>query len=587
MSTSSVRTLSGIPASPGIAIGPAFLLDRQEFRVQERDLAEGDVEREVDRFQEAIVRTRDDLIVLQERIAGDVGEEIAHIFGAHLTLLDDPEMVGATIARIRRERKNAEWVFNAIMQRGIATMAAATDPYLRERTADFEDIRHRVLAHLRGEQRLPLADLTSPVIVVAHHLSPSDTAEMHRDSVLGFVTDGGGRTAHAAIVARGLAIPAVVGVDVATREIEHGSLIIVDGNDGAIYLNPDEDTLRRFEEARTKQSAVERGLTRLKDLPAVTPDGHAVDVSANIELPSEIDGVLSSGAVGVGLYRTEFLYILRPTLPTEEEQYASYWDIAQRLAPKPVIIRTLDLGTDKVLHQLDLPHEANPALGYRGIRICLERPDLFKAQLRAILRASTMGNLRIMFPMISGLAVLRHSKQILDEARAELDGAGIPYDRSIPVGMMIEVPSAALIARDLAREVDFFSIGTNDLIQYTLAVDRSNAKIAAYYDPFNPAILRLIASVVEAGHHEGLWVGVCGEMAGDPITAFLLLGLGVDELSMSTIDIPEIKKIIRSVTFSKAQAIAQYAVTLSTSKDIQDYTQAEFQVCFKNAIGYE
>lgn len=568
------RILNGIPASRGVAIGRAYIYDPQAFQIHERTVPEEEVDKEVERFQRAIATALEDVIALQRRIAIEMGEDTGHIFRAHQAVLEDPEVIDVTVVRIRRERRNAESIFNDVMQGWISNMSAIQNPFFRERTADFEDVRARVLAKLMDEPRLDLEHLEEPVIIVAHNLSPSDTAELNRHQVCGFVTDVGGQTSHTAIVARGLAVPAVVGVTNATREITDGTLLIIDGNTGLVYLDPDPDTVRLFEETRSQLIERERELEQLHDLPAVTKDGRRVEISANIEIPNEVEAVLQYGADGIGLYRTEFLYLLQHGLPTEEDQYQAYLSIAQKMHPRSVIIRTLDLGTDKMPGQVDMPREANPALGFRGIRVCLNRRNIFKVQLRAILRASTGGNLQIMFPMISGLKMLRQAKGVLEEVRRELEHEDVPFDRNIPVGIMIEVPSAALTAQDLAREVDFFSIGTNDLIQYTLAVDRGNATVAGLYDPYDPAVLRLIASVVDAAHEQKIWVGVCGAMAGDPVSACILLGLGLDELSMSPIDIPEIKKMIRSTSYTDLQKMARRIITLSTSEEIHQHVQS-------------
>jgi phosphotransferase system enzyme I (PtsI) len=552
-------------------MGRAYLFNRRFDAVHQYNIPADQTEAEVARFKQAIEAAREELTALQQRIAADIGAESARIFRAHQAVLEDPEVVDVTIARIKRERKNAESVFNDVMQGWITHMSAIQNPFFRERTADFEDIRHRVLNKMMGETHLSLDRVEGPVILVAHNLSPSDTADIDRQCVCGFITDVGGATSHTAIVARGLGIPAVVGVNTATQDIPDGALLILDGTAGVIFVDPDEQTIRKFEETRTQLSVLEDALLALKKLPAVTQDGRMIELSANIELPMEVEDALAYGADGIGLYRTEFLYLLRHTLPTEEEQYQAYRAIAERLAPKPVIIRTLDLGMDKL--SMSESHEANPALGFRGIRICLGRPEMFKIQLRAILRASAVGNLRVMFPMISGLEELRQARSVLRDLQQDLTREGVAYDPAMPTGIMIEVPSAALTAHDLAGEADFFSIGTNDLIQYTIAVDRGNATVASLYNAFHPAILRLIATVIEAGHARNIWVGICGAMASDPAAACILLGLGLDELSMSPIDIPEIKKVIRSMTFEEMARIARHVLTLPTPQDIKRYVQ--------------
>ncbi|MBM3263195.1 MAG: phosphoenolpyruvate--protein phosphotransferase [candidate division Zixibacteria bacterium] len=566
------RRFQGIAAAPGIRMGRAVTVHRKYDSVDRRELEEHEVESELARFDRAVQEALHDLSMVQQRIAADMGEDTAHIFRAHQAVLEDPEVVDVTKARIRKERQNAEYLFNDVMHGWITHLSAIQNPFFRERTADFEDIRHRVLEKLSGVTGPGRESFSESVILVAHALSPSDTADIDRRWVCGFVTDVGGPTSHTAIVARGLGLPAVVGVSDAARQIPDGTLLIIDGNTGTVYADPDSDTLRRFEEAQARLSVYETELRTLVHLPAVTPDGHNVELGANIELPEEVESALRHGVDGIGLYRTEFQFLLDHALPTEEEQYKHYRTIAQKMAPRPVIIRTLDLGADK-LPALETP-EDNPALGFRGIRLCLGRPEMFKTQLRAILRASVEGNLRIMFPMISGLEELRQAMTVIRELQEDLDREETAYDRGIPIGIMIEVPSAALTASDLAQEVDFFSIGTNDLIQYTVAVDRGNAQVSSLYDPFHPAVLHLISGVVKAAHEKKIWVGVCGAMAGDPVSACVLLGLGVDELSMSAIDIPSIKKFVRSTSYADMQDIARAVAKLPTSNAIREYLRS-------------
>jgi phosphoenolpyruvate-protein phosphotransferase (PTS system enzyme I) len=576
------QMLIGIPASPGIAIGRAYIFNRRFDTVHQWHISADEIEKEIARFKKAVAEALEDLTVLQKRIAVDIDEEAAQIFRSHQAVIEDPEVIDVTIVRIRREHKNAESIFDDVMQGWISNYSAIQNPFFRERIADFEDIQYRVLAKLTGEAQLPIGNADQPVIIVAHNLSPSDTAEIDRKSVCGFITDVGGQTSHTAIVARGLGVPAIVGIEQATQRISDGMMVILDGNAGMIYLDPDAQTIKKHEDTKVYLSELEHKLLELHDLPAITKDGRGIELSANIELPEEVDDVLHHGADGIGLYRTEFLYLLHHGLPSEEEQFQAYRFIAESVAPKSVIVRTLDLGSDKM--PANVSHEPNPALGLRGIRFCLNRPEMFKVQLRAILRASMAGNLRIMFPMISGLKELRHAKALFEESQQDLIREGIPFDRSVSVGMMIEVPSAALMAHDLAREVDFFSIGTNDLIQYTIAVDRGNANVASLYDPCHPAILRFIASIIEAGHKNDIWVGVCGAMAAHPTAACILLGLGLDELSMSPIDIPEIKRIIRSTNYVDLQAIAQHVLTLPTSDEITRYMKAHLPTAGKDLL---
>ncbi len=563
------RVLKGIPASPGIAIGRAFVYNRRFAAIHQRSIASDMVEAEIKRFRTAVDEALDDLTQLQRRIAVDIDQDILKIFRAHQAVLEDPEVVDVTVVRIRREKANAEYVFDDVMRGWIASYSSIANPFFRERTADFEDVHYRVLAKLTGSAHPGIGDIKEDIVLVAHSLSPSDTAEIDRDAVCGFITDAGGQTSHTAIVARGLAVPAVVGANIATQEISDGMSIIIDGNSGLVHLDPDPETIEKYRETKSQLSVLESELQELHDLPAETRDGKRIELSANIELPAELEDVLNHGADGIGLYRTEFLYLVRNELPSEEEQTRTYQDIARRMAPHSVIIRTLDLGADKMPTQM--PEEANPALGQRGIRLCLDRPEMFKVQLRAILRASVEGNVSLMFPMISGLQELRSAKALFDEAKNELLESGVQVDSSMSIGIMVEVPSAALTARELAREVDFFSIGTNDLIQYTVAADRGNPSIASLYNPCHPAVLRLVASIIDAAHENDIWVGVCGAMAAHPLAACILLGLGVDELSMSPIDIPEIKSLIRSADYQELKAMTREALDLPTSEEIMRF----------------
>lgn len=563
------RTLNGIPASPGIAIGRAFVYNRRFADIHQRPIPSHMVEEEIVRFRAAVDEALNDLTQLQQRIAVDIDQDILKIFRAHQAVLEDPEVVDVTVVRIRREKANAEYIFDDVMRGWIASYSSIENPFFRERTADFEDVHYRVLAKLTGSANPGIKAVRGEIVLVAHSLSPSDTAEIDRSAVCGFITDAGGQTSHTSIVARGLAVPAVVGAHIATREITDGMTIIIDGNSGLVHLDPDPETIERYRETQSKLSVLEHELQELHGLPAETRDGRRIELSANIELPDELEDVLNHGADGIGLYRTEFLYLVRNKLPSEDEQTRTYLDIARRMAPHAVIIRTLDLGADKMPTQM--PDEANPALGQRGIRLCLDRPEMFKVQLRAILRASVEGNVRVMFPMISGIHELRRARELFEEARSELQEAGVPVDPSMSIGIMVEVPSAALTAGELAKEVDFFSIGTNDLIQYTVAADRGNPSIASLYNPCHPAVLRLVASIIDAAHENDIWVGVCGAMAAHPLAACILLGLGVDELSMSPIDIPEIKSLIRSADYQELRNVTREALDLPTSEEIMRF----------------
>jgi len=563
-------TLKGIPASPGIAIGKALLFDSEELLVPRRSITEDQIPYEVLRFEEALIHTRHQILGIQRRLAEEMGQEHAEIFNAHLLVLEDQALREEILNGLKTQRLNVEVIFNEVIRRYLRAFARTEDEYLRDRTADIDDVRKRILRNLLGRHPDILAQLDEPVVVVAHDLSPSETALMHKRHVLAFVTDIGGRTGHTAIMAKSLAIPAVVGLEVATKRIIKDELVVVDGIHGEVVVDPEPDTIRRYEVEQRRIQEIDRQLLQLKDLPAETLDRRRVLLLANIELPDEIPSVIAHGAEGIGLYRTEFFYLNRSDLPSEEEQFQAYKTVAEQVAPHPVTIRTVDLGGDKFLSPLELPAEMNPFMGWRAIRFSLARPDIFRIQLRAILRASAYGNLKLMFPMISGIEELRRANEILNEVKQELTREGTPFSQNLEVGAMIEVPSAALTCDLLASEVRFFSIGTNDLIQYALAVDRVNEKIAYLYEPTHPAVLRLLKQIIEVGHGAGLWVGMCGEMAGEPALALLLLGMGLDQFSTSPVQVPLVKKVIRSVEYRVAQSIAQQVLTLRTGKEVED-----------------
>lgn len=570
-------TLKGIPASAGVAIGKALLFDSEELLVSQRAITEEQIPYEVLRLEEALIHTRHQILGIQRRLAEEMGQEHAEIFNAHLLVLEDQSLREEILNGLKAQHLNVETIFNEVVRRHLRAFARTEDEYLRDRTADIEDVRKRVLRNLLGRHPDVLEQLGEPVVVVAHALSPSETAQMHKRHVLAFVTDIGGRTGHTAIMAKSLAIPAVVGVEVATKRVKKDDLVIVDGTHGEVIVDPDPETIRRYEVEQRRNQEINRQLLQLKELAAETLDHHRAVLSANIELPEEIPSVIAHGAQGIGLYRTEFFYLNRPDFPTEEEQFQAYRSAAEQLQPNPVIIRTVDLGGDKFLSPLELPPEMNPFMGWRAIRFSLARPDVFRTQLRAILRASASGNLKLMYPMISGLQELRRANEILHEVKEELRREGIPFSSQMDVGAMIEVPSAALTCDLLSQEVSFFSIGTNDLIQYALAVDRVNEKIAYLYEPTHPGVLRLIKQIIDAGHAAGIWVGMCGEMAGEPALALLLLGMGLDEFSVSPIQVPLIKKMIRAVEHRTAQAIAQQALALRTGKEIEDFLVAHLR----------
>ncbi len=572
-----MKLLTGIAASPGIVIGKAFVVDSEEMSIPQRSIKESAIPREITRLQDALTMTRAEIMGIRDKISHEIGQEHGDIFNAHLMVLEDRVIIEEVMERIKKEKFSAEYIFSQVLKKYIQSFLKIDDEYLRERVSDISDVGRRVIRHLAGEQRTSLSEIREKVIVIAYDLSPSDTAVMNRKNVIGFATDIGGRTSHTAIMAKSLEIPAVVGLEKATRVIKTGDTIILDGISGVILLNPSATELHKYRNEQSRYQDFNKGLKRFKDLPCVTKDGRQIELAANIELPSETDSVLSHGADGIGLYRSEFLYMNRAGLPTEEDQYLAYKTVVLAMAPKPVIVRTFDLGGDKFLSHLEMPHEMNPFLGWRAIRFCLATPDIFKIQLRAILRASAHGKLRMMYPMISGVGELRQANKLLEEARQELRAKKIHFDAQMEVGAMIEIPSAALTCDILASEVDFFSIGTNDLIQYALAVDRINEKIAYLYEPAHPAVLRLLKTIIETGHSKKIWVGICGEMSGDPLLTPVLVGLGIDEISTSPVMIPEIKKIVRSMTFTEAEDIAKQALTFNTGDEVMHFLKNKYQ----------
>lgn len=573
-----MKRIKGIGASPGFVRGTVYVLHSEEnFTVPQRKMGKDDALKEIARFEEALTKTRIKILEIRKKLAAQIGQENSDIFNAHLLILEDRTLIEDVIEIIKKDQANAEYAFSQVIRRYFKAFREIDDEYLKERIADIKDVAKRILQNLYGQERGGLESISGNVIVVVHDLSPSDTAMMDKNKILAFVTEVGGPTSHTAILARSMEIPAVVGIDQATMHVKTGDEVIVDGAHGYLIVDPDAESIIEYtkEEARFSQLILE--LDKLKDLPAQTIDGRRIDLASNIEFHDEIPSVLSHGADGIGLYRTEYFYMNRVDLPTEEEQFRAYKQVVEQMEPKHVIVRTLDLGGDKFISALDVPNEMNPFLGWRAIRFCLTRVDIFKVQLRAILRASAYGNLKVMYPMISNVQELRKANQILQECRDELKKEDIDYDEKLSVGAMIEIPSAALTSDILAPEVDFFSIGTNDLIQYAIAVDRINEKIAYLYEPAHPAILRLIQTTIKNGHDHKKWVGICGEMSADPVLAVVLIGLEIDEISTSPVALPKIKKVIRSIEFSYAKKIAEKALTFDTGDAVRQYVIAELR----------
>ena len=567
MSGQEVR-FQGLGVGPGIARGIVFIHHPDDEEPPKRRIDESDVANEIVRFESALIATRAQILEMQQRIAEAIGAKDASIFDAHLLVVEDRTLIDEVLRTLEREKFNVEFIFAEVANRYAKTLSEIDDPYLRERAFDIHDVTRRVIRNLLGRSTKTLGAIDVPQIVVAHNITPSDTAMLNRQMVLGFATDVGSRTSHTAIMARSLNIPAVVGLKDISLRLQPGDQVLLDGNSGVVILNPTDQSLWEYGEIEVKLEHVQEVLTGLRDTKSTTADGCHVILSANIELPEDVPLVIEAGAEGIGLYRTEFFYMNKNELPSEEEQFETYRSVAEAIMPESVIIRTLDLGGDKFLSHSHLPTEINPFLGCRAIRFCLDRPDIFKAQLRAILRAAATGNVRMMFPMISGLSELRQAKEILEACKVELRDEGKPFKEDIELGIMIEVPSAVLVADALAREVKFFSIGTNDLIQYTIAVDRVNERIAHLYEPTHPAILRLIEMTVTAAHANNIWVGVCGEMAGEITLTPLLLALGVDELSASAGLVPRVKKAVQTLDTKECNRLLEDVRDLHSAAEI-------------------
>jgi phosphotransferase system enzyme I (PtsI) len=563
------KVYRGIAVSAGVCRGKILVLRRTRHVIARRELPEPEVAGEVSRFEQSLVKTRQQLVEVQRRVVASMSATEADIFDAHLLMLEDRVLIEEVIRFIREQKVNADFAFHSVSERYVAALADVQDEYLRERATDLRDLAGRVLDNLlEVKDTLNLRHLTEPCILVSHDLSPSTTAQLDKKFVLGFATDVGGKTSHTAIMARSLDIPAIVGLQNVSEELQNGDYALLDSYNGTIIVNPTDQTLFEYGQLAKIKASLGEKLREIQRQPAITLDGKTIHLSANIEDQNDIESVIAHGAEGVGLFRTEFLFINRDSLPGEEDQYKVYREVAAALKPNPVIIRTLDLGGDKFASHLQLAREVNPFLGWRAIRFCLAQPELFRAQLRAILRASAEGNVKMMYPMISGLEELKQANALVEKCKNELRAEKIPFDENLEIGAMIEIPSAALVADALAKRVKFFSIGSNDLIQYTLAADRTNEKVSHLYEPTHPAILRLIKLTVDAAHANGIWAGVCGEVAGDPVLAPLLVGLGVDELSAAPPVIDEVKYIIRRIKLSEAQALAEFALQCESPTEI-------------------
>jgi len=562
--------LKGIVASEGIAIGKVFLVNRDHLELSHYNITTSEeIEKEVQRFKKAIEESRSQLLRAKKDINKKKFKEAQYIIDTHILLLQDKVLIDNTIKIIKHDKIDAALALKKTIEGLRKNLADINDEYMKERTSDIDYIEQRILRNLAGIKADLVAKIREKVIIVAYDLSPADTANLNVNEVLGFTIDCGGRTSHTAIMARALKIPAVVGLKDITRRVKTGDTMILDGIHGVVIINPTADTLRKYQQKKAEYDEFEIGLLKHKELPGETVDGFKVKLLANIEIMEELPSVIEYGAEGIGLYRTEFLYLNRKDLPSEEEQFEIYKTVSQKISPLPVTIRTLDIGGDKFMSQIDVAEEINPVMGLRAIRFCLKEVTIFKTQLRAILRASAHGKVKIMFPMISGIEEVRQIKKILNEVKKELQAERKVFDHAIEIGIMVEVPSAGTIADILAREVNFFSIGTNDLIQYTLAIDRVNEQVSYLYEPLHPAVLRILRNIINAAHDNGIPVAMCGEMAGEPFYIPILLGLGIDELSMNVMALPRVKRVLRSLDFKQSQLVIDNIFKLSTAGEIE------------------
>ena len=566
--------ITGIPASPGIVFGKALVLKEEKIVLDFQKISDDQVEAEVARFYAGREAAVEQLNSIHQRALKSLGEEKAAIFEGHLMILEDEELEEEIIDYLRSNKVNASVAASKIIDQQVEMLSEIDDEYLKERAGDIRDIGNRLIKNILGMHIVDLGDITEESILVAYDLTPSETAQLNLEKVLGFITDIGGRTSHTSIMARSLELPAIVGTNDVTARVNTGDYLILDAVNNRVYVNPTQAEIDELKTLEAKLAEEKAELAKLKDLPAVTLDGHKVEVVANIGTIRDCEGAHRNGAEGVGLYRTEFLFMDRDQLPSEEEQFIAYKEVVEAMEGRLVVLRTMDIGGDKELPYLNLPKEMNPFLGWRAVRIALDRREILHAQLRAVLRASAFGKLAVMFPMIISVEEIRELKSVLETLKAELRAEGKAFDENIQVGVMVETPSAAVNAKFLAKEVDFFSIGTNDLTQYTLAVDRGNELISHLYNPMSPSVLGLIKQVIDASHAEGKWTGMCGELAGDDRATLLLLGMGLDEFSMSAISVPHIKKLVRNVSYQEAKALADEALQKPTAAEIEQLIQA-------------
>ena len=582
---SNIRTYKGIGVSPGIAMGKAVIIERREAAVYRVPIRDDEVEAEVARFNEALDKTRVQLLDLAQRVSRSMGEEYASIFQAHAMMVGDPSFADKVQQKIESEQVNAEWALAEVQEELQARFESFDDAYLRERVADVKDVAERVQMNLQGGAHHDLSEIKHDVVILADDLTPSDTIHFNRRPIVAFASEAGGRTSHTSIIAKSLFLPAVIGVPRLTKIIDNDEMVIVDGYEGVLLVNPTQAMIAEYQARVIRHEEAEHRLLGNRDLAAVTKDDRRITLQANIELVEELKDAVKFGAEGIGLYRSEFLYISKsPLLPTEEEHFQLYRSLAAAMAPRTCVIRTFDLGGRKLAREITGSKENNPVLGLRGLRLCMKHRDMFHTQLRALLRASAFGDIRIMFPLVTGVQELRQVKTLIREIKAELDAEGLPYNRELKIGIMVEVPSAALIADILAEESDFFAIGTNDLIQYSLAIDRSNENVSYLYEPLHPALLRLIKGIIDAGKHANIPVSLCGEMAADPIYAIILIGLGLDNFSMNPSSIPVIKNVVRSVRYRDCKRIADTALEKRTAQEIEEFIIESVAMRFPEAV---